>query len=119
MFEKIIKICLLMICMCCTAYGDEINNSHGHMRKGKEDQLNKCYLSHKNVEISDNQILYVTEDSVLPIVQLFSDEYGIYTLVDDLSMTAGLWNCPESDCRALNSIWSSVCTSCGWPDKKK
>jgi len=39
MFQKIIKMCLLMICMCCTAYGDE-------------DQLNKCYLSHKNVEIS-------------------------------------------------------------------
>lgn len=116
MLGKFIKMCLLMICVCCTAYGYEIHDSNGHMENGKEDQLNKCYLSYKNVEISDNKILYVTEENITPLTQLFSDEFGIYTIVEDQKMTAGLWNCPKPDCRALNSGFTMVCKSCGWPN---
>lgn len=105
-----------MICTSCAAYGHEIYDSHGNMENGKEDQLNKCYLSHKHVEISENQILYFAKDGVLPITQLFSDEDGIYTIVDDQHMTVGLWNCPKADCKALNSAIDSKCRKCGWPD---
>ena len=114
MLGKFIKMCLLMICMCCTAYGYEMYDSHAYMENGKEEQLNKCYLSHKHVEISNTQILYVTKDIVTPITQLFSDEYGIYTIVEEPHMTMGLWTCYKDGCNTLNSNLSTKCRKCGF-----
>jgi len=42
-----------MLSMCFKAYSYGIYDSHGDVENGKEDQLNKCYLSHTHVEISN------------------------------------------------------------------
>jgi len=62
------------------------------------------------------KFFYVTEDDVVPIAQLYSDEYGICTIVDDQNLTPGLWNSARDTCRALNSGFTTICRKYGWPN---
>lgn len=116
MIGKLIKTCLLMLCLSGGLSASEIGSSQEYAeRTFKESHLVKCYLVAENIEISNNEILYIVGDSVMPLMHLFCDEHGLYTLVEGQIKTQGLWNCPR--CGTLNSFWSRNCSNpnCNWP----
>ncbi len=116
MIGKLIKTCLLMLCLSGVVQASEIGSSQEYAERTlKESQLVKCYIAAENIEISNNEILYVVGDSVMPLMQLFCDEHGLYTLANGQTKTQGMWNCPR--CGTLLSFWTRVCTNprCNWP----
>lgn len=90
---------------------------HNNMVYGRIDQfveMEKFYIHPSNIYFSSHQIFVKISEDLIPIQQIFCDDNGIYTTVQDIEAGRGrraTWICPKCGYENFDGI--NHCGLCG------